>query len=241
MFINGMLVDYAINTVATDIAGADEGGTSRVYDQICTTRDTNNRSFTDDSTFTSCEIWRNQFTDETGVISTSPTTTLGANTADLYSGQTTTISGVDSCIIRCTFTVFLLSTSNGILYEAGGSSIGMALYIYNGSIYCQAGSGFVIGGSVELSFQRPLNRSTLYIQKSDDTIDSLSASHTTIKSTDNSITITETPETGNILNYNLSIPAIEKVYLALFDSIGGQSISTGTPTIIQKFPAVQTV
>lgn len=50
--------------------------------------------------------------------------------------------------ISCSIT----SSTTGILYETGGSGWGVVIYMYNGTLYAQAGSGTTGVGEVELSY-----------------------------------------------------------------------------------------
>ena len=50
--------------------------------------------------------------------------------------------------------------TQGIIYEGGASGVGFVLYAVSGTLYCQGGSGGVVGGSVELSWPIPASLST---------------------------------------------------------------------------------
>jgi hypothetical protein len=50
--------------------------------------------------------------------------------------------------------------TEGIIYEAGATGAGFALYATSGTLYCQGGKGDVVGGSVELSWPIPSYFST---------------------------------------------------------------------------------
>ena len=50
--------------------------------------------------------------------------------------------------------------TEGVIYEAGATGAGFALYATSGTLYCQGGKGDVIGGSVELSWPIPSYFST---------------------------------------------------------------------------------
>jgi hypothetical protein len=156
LFINGTLVNSQVNTTNNVLAGSNEGGTSKYYDQLCVLRDNFNGAFTNDAIFTSCELWFNEHTNENGTIPTTPTTILGSNTADGGSGVSSTINNATSCIIRCKFSSSLPPNASGILYEGGATGLGLCLYVYNGFIYVQGGIGSTSGGDVELSFAIPV-------------------------------------------------------------------------------------
>ena len=175
MFVNGVLVDSKINTSSLNIAGQDEGGTSKKYDVMCVTRNTD--AFTEDSSYTSCEIWRSEFTDEFGTITTTRTTFLNANSADRYQSTKSTVYDVNSCILRFTFTS-LSETVSGILYEGGGTGNGLCVYFHEGILYAQAGVG-TLGGNVELSFQNPFATETIHITKNDNSVVSTTRRFTT--------------------------------------------------------------
>ena len=46
-------------------------------------------------------------------------------------------------------------TTSNIIYETGGSGFGVCVYVYNGTLYAQAGDGSVAGGNTEVSFPIP--------------------------------------------------------------------------------------
>jgi hypothetical protein len=48
-------------------------------------------------------------------------------------------------------------TTSNIIYETGGSGRGVCVYVYNGTLYAQAGNGSVAGGDTEVSFPIPAN------------------------------------------------------------------------------------
>lgn len=51
-------------------------------------------------------------------------------------------------------------STQGIIYEGGGSSVGFVLYATGGTLYCQCGTSSVVAGSIELSWPIPASFNT---------------------------------------------------------------------------------
>jgi len=67
-------------------------------------------------------------------------------------------SGKSQCVLVAS--VAIDQNTEGIIYEAGATGAGFALYATSGTLYCQGGKGDVVGGSVELSWPIPSYFST---------------------------------------------------------------------------------
>ena len=149
MYFNGVLVNFQTNASETLLSGSSGAGTSKSYEGICIVRDTS--VFNDDDNFTSCKTYASKhISPELNGLTTIPTdfiadATLSSNQSD----SSISLGNTSSCIIQITGT--FSSSSRGILYESGSHGRGLCVYIYEGKVYCQAGSGGVIGGDVELS------------------------------------------------------------------------------------------
>ena len=81
---------------------------------------------------------------------------VGSGTpTDTFSGaqpSDTNISGRQA-VIRSVLDMD--DTTSNIIYETGGAGRGVCVYVYNGTLYAQAGAGSVAGGSTEVSFPIP--------------------------------------------------------------------------------------
>jgi hypothetical protein len=51
-------------------------------------------------------------------------------------------------------------STQGIIYEGGGSAVGFVLYATGGTLYCQCGTSSVVAGSIELSWPIPASFNT---------------------------------------------------------------------------------
>ena len=151
MYIDGILVSTEYNATPTalnDVAGTNDAGTGKVYGDIAITRmGTNGTQFTGgtikkvyiyDGPTTSPVLLLSEYVSSNVIIG------VGSGVARLQS---------DQGIIHTNLTIDKNST--GIIYESGGTGVGVALYVYDGTVYLTAGVGSQTLGDITLSWIIP--------------------------------------------------------------------------------------
>jgi hypothetical protein len=158
MYIDGILVSTEYNATPTainDIAGTDDAGTGKVHSVLAYTRmnPTDNSSegsfpFTG-GTIRSVSTYRQvtavPLVDNAVFISNTYSSGVAAATNILVNQKKVTIIT----------NVTIDKDSTGVIYESGGSGIGLALYAHGGKLYIKAGDGGVLSGTISTSWTIP--------------------------------------------------------------------------------------
>ena len=147
LYINGFHIDTKTNYSDNELAGPNASGTGNFYDVCPKIRDPAKRSFNEPWNLTECYLYKDIILPiHTGA---SPDKTLTGISEDVDN----TLENANACVIKIISNFD--SSQHGILYEAGGSGLGIAVYIFDKNLYVQAGRGDNFGGDIE--FVLPLS------------------------------------------------------------------------------------
>ena len=158
MYIDGILVSTEYNATPTglnDIAGTNDAGTGKVHSGLAYTR----MNPVDDSSEGSLP-----FTGGTirSVSTYRQVTAVPHVQHDTFTSNTYTSGVAESTNIldhrtRCTIltNVTINKDSTGVIYDSGATGSGIALYVHGGKLYIQAGTGTVIGGTINTFWTIP--------------------------------------------------------------------------------------
>ena len=158
MYIDGILVSTEYNATPNqlnDVSGSSAGGSGQVYNTLAYTR-MNPTNDSSDGAF--------PFTGGTiRSVSTYKAVTAVPLVDSSVFGSSTYTSGVASATniltdqSRCTIltNVTIDKDRTGIIYESGGSGVGLALYVHGGKLYIEGGAGGVVGGNVSTNWTIP--------------------------------------------------------------------------------------
>ena len=160
----------------TIVVYSDSGYTTLITSATTTTETSKELTFTESSAGTYTYYVRitdesSNFSDYSASIElteiSTPSAYLDTLTADstisgiASDGAPSTLSDLDSGVVYITGS-FSSATSN-IIYEGGGSGVGLAIYVHNGTLYAQCGDGSVSGGDVELAWAITSSFSTVIV------------------------------------------------------------------------------
>jgi hypothetical protein len=151
MYVDGILVSAEYNATPVtlnDVMGSDPSGTGKQYGNIAITRmgaggtqftgGTIKKVYIYDGPTTSPVLLLSEYVSSNVIID------VGSGVALLRG---------DQGIIHTNLTIDKNST--GIIYESGGTGVGVALYVYDGTVYLTAGLGSQTLGDITLSWIIP--------------------------------------------------------------------------------------
>ena len=158
MYIDGILVSTEYNATPTalnDIAGTNNAGTGKVYSVLAYTRMNPIDSSSADSfpftggTIRSVSIYKQ--------VTAVPHVQYDTFTSNTYTSGVAVSTNILNDHNRGTIltNVTIDKDRTGVIYESGATGDGLALYVHGGKLYIQAGTGDVIGGTINTFWTIP--------------------------------------------------------------------------------------
>jgi len=158
LYIDGILVSTEFNATPTalnDLAGTDDAGTGKVHASLAYTRmNPTDGSSADSLPFTGGTI---RSVSTYRQVTAVPHVQHDTFTSNTYTSGVAASTNILDNRTRCTIltNVTINKDSTGVIYESGGTSAGLALYVHGGKLYIQAGIGGFLGGTINTFWAIP--------------------------------------------------------------------------------------